>query len=350
MIVPSVDQERLDLLRRQLRRWRKGDLLSELEEQKTHELTKTGWRSSGIIARAVYFLLTLVCVGATYGLLNLMSAPEELFTGVAALIVAEILIVRWHLFRAGPEEALYIAGLCLLILALPGPSRDEGLLLFAGAFLIAGVRVYNGLFLTIGCAQICVYLRVKGDQELPATFLAFAFAFSALALLNRPWRHPLWDRWFSWMLILMPLLAWGLLRLDSQRFVHRLEVVAIGAVISIAFLIFGLILRHHAPLIAGLVTAGLTAWEVHDWLPILAEVKFLLSGMALLIVALVVNRILDGKTRGVISEAVDKLPGFGLIEAAAASLATTHVAEGTAAPARRGDEGGFGGAGSSGEY
>jgi hypothetical protein len=306
---------------------------------------KTQWRTSRVIPRVIFFVLTLVCVSAAYGLFNLFGFPEEAATATICIAVAELLIAQKRLYHAGPEEALWIAALFCMIFALPGPATDEAILLFAAAFFIAGGRVRNALFLAVGTGLVCVYVVVRAERSEPAAFLALALAFASAALLNRQWRDPLWHSLFSWLVVAMPAFAWVVDAMD--RWEQPTIRIAVAIVVGIAFLLLGLWRRERAIVLAGGLSIVLAAVGIDQRMIWPGEFRFLMWGGVLLILALATERALRGKTRGLTSEKIEEIEGFALVEMAAAAAATPRS---DAPPREVGRGGEFGGGGSSADY
>ena len=328
--MPTVEEERISAARR-----RAG--LRDVD----------GWRRSRLIARLIFFGLTLVCVGAFAGLMELFGIPQELFTFVASFAVAELLIRGKRLFHAGPEEALWIAGLIALLFALPGSPNEESLLLFAAVFIAAGARMRNAFFIAVAGPLLAVYVAERIDP-VPGSLIALAIGFAALALVSRPWRDPLIERLLSWLVVAMPLVAWAIDCVEDWSS-PRWRVRVIGGVIVAAILLaVGLQRRHRPTVIAGALCAVVIGLDFDQRLLAPGELRFLAWGIALFAIASAIIRSLRRERGGITSRRIEELEGYALAEVAAAAVATPRAEEPSPRPI--GEGGGFGGGGASGEY
>jgi hypothetical protein len=327
--MPSVEEERLALARQ-----RAG-------------LRDTGeWRRSRLIPRAIFFVLTLVGVGAFAGLLNLLGFPQEALTAIAAIAVAELLIRGKRLFHAGPEEALWIAGMVSILFALPGSPEEETLLLFAAVFVAAGIRVRNALFIAAAAPLVCIYIGLRVDR-VPGSFLALAIGFAALGMASREWRDPLIERLLSWLVVAMPLVAWAIDAIDRWRSDHWPVRAAIGLVVAAILISVGVYRRHRATIIGGALSAAVSLFDLDQRLSAPGELRFLLWGVGLFVLTLAIIRALRKERGGITSAKIEELEGYALAEVAAASVATPRSPE---SPRPIGQGGGYGGGGASGEY
>jgi len=345
---PTTDEERSGVLRSRLRSWKRSGLIDPEQDRMLTEKNRTRWTHSGLISRVIYFVLTLVCVAAIYGLMSLAGFPENVVTGVLCLAAAEVLILRFGLFRSGPDEALYLAGLFLLIFALPGHSTDEGIALFAAGLLLAGIRVRNGLFLTASIAVVILYLAVKMDRGEVAAFISLGVAFAALALLNREWRHPVWDRFFSFTVIVLPPLAYALVTFDKP--IARNPVILGASIVAALLIVAAIAIRAHAPLISGLIVLGLGGYEAGQQIVVPVEAKLMLAGGLLGSAVLVFHRYLGGRTTGITADELLESHELTLLEPAAAAVLAGAQPRPTTAHEMQSGGGSYGGGGASGEF
>lgn len=345
---PNVEEERTGVLKARLKGWKSSGLIDPAQERIIAE-RRTRWVHSALISRLIYFVLTLVCVAAIYGLAGLAGRPEDLVTAVVCLATAEILILKWGLFRAGPDEALYIAGLFLLIHALPGPPRDEGILLFSAALLLAGSRLRNGLFLTASIVAAVFYVATKTESGEVGGLLSLAVGFAGIALLNREMEHPIWDEFFSWIIVVMPALAYVLVKSDAPG--STMYVIVIASIVSAILIATGLAIRNHAPLISGLIVAGIAGYETGQRIALPMEIRLMLGGATLGVLVLVVHRFLAGRMSGITADQLLESHAIRMLEpAAAAVLAGSQTRDTAASDSRTGGGGSYGGGGASGEF
>jgi hypothetical protein len=328
---PTVEQERMALARA-----RAGLSLRDAP-----------WRSSRLIPRVIFFVLTLFCIAAGAGLLAIMRLPEELFIAIAAIAVAEMLISQMRLFHAGPEEALWIAGTLALVFALPGSPSDEAALLIAAAFAASGVRVRNPLFLTVAIALVPLYLGLKLGSSEPGSLIALAVGFSALALSSRQREDPLHEQVLALLVMAMPIAAWGFSLADGPRAAHWQARIVAALLVAAIFLPVGLVRRYRPAILGGIAGALIGGYELDRMLRWPGAVRFLLWGVVLLALSALAVALLRKRRSGLTSEKLDEIEGFGLIETAAAAVAVPRHEQGER-PIGAG--GSFGGAGASGEY
>ena len=311
------------------------------------ERTKTRWTGSSMIPRIVLFVLTLVCVAAAFGIIDLVGLPAKILTAIFCIAVAELLILRFALFRAGPDEALYPAAFLLLISALPGPPRDEGILLIAGAFLISGLRLRNSLYMAGSVAATLIYLAVASDGREIAALLSLALAFAAVALLNREWDHPAWPRLAGWCILLLPLLAWLLMTVDLTT--SRPWVMIATGLVALLMLVSGVAIRRHPPLISGMILGALAIGEAGTRLTLPVYLRLMILGALLGAIVLLAQRMLGGRTTGVTAKPVAGMD-LTLAEAAVAVAVAGTGARPSAEPQPQGGGGRYGGGGASGEF
>jgi len=119
-----------------------------------------------------------------------MLLPKGYVTAVMTIGLAEYLVARKRFLRTGIEESLYISGLCALIAGLPGKGSDEVILLFAGAFLIAGVRLANALFIAVAPLLIVLYVAIESRDSGPAAACALGMFVIAAVLQSRTIKRP----------------------------------------------------------------------------------------------------------------------------------------------------------------
>ena len=138
-----------------LRGWNALGLLTQEQSSALQpELTVPLRRTHGVL-RAVLFLLTALIVGAGVGMLRTLfdeiffPAPGwlsvPLFTSSAAisLVVAWLLATEARLYRCGVEEALAVAGVVLLMLALGSEGWEFQQVLSTATGALASLGVYR---------------------------------------------------------------------------------------------------------------------------------------------------------------------------------------------------------------
>jgi hypothetical protein len=130
-----------------------------------------GWKDVSLFTRCAFFVLGVFAAGLTAGIFHLMHFPGPWFVaGLIAVMVAETLIVRRHLFGAGLEEALEIAGLILMLVQVLDATNtySEAMisLWVAMVFALVGARLLNPLFITIAAVlfSFSLYSTVRSDS------------------------------------------------------------------------------------------------------------------------------------------------------------------------------------------
>ena len=303
------------------------------------EIAPSPWRSHSAIVALVFFGLTCLAVAAPAILIA--YAP----TGAAAILLGELLIRKNRFAGTGIESALWIGGLFCLILALPGPPRAEGLLLFAAACAIAGVRVRNPLFGAGAAAFVVAYVYDK--SEAAAWLVALAIGAAASIALLRTWRRPSTEQLFIALAIVMPIAAY--MAREFREFHSNPAILLLYAGYGIAAIVLGLAKRHRALLVAGAIAIVIARIEAHDWIRF-TEWSLMADGVLLLIIGVVAHSALRGRTRGIVVTPATITP----YDEAMQIVATVAVAPPHAAPQETqravGGGGTFGGAGSSGSF
>lgn len=338
----NVQDERAETLHDRVESWREQQLIDAETQKAVEAKLKSPWRSHGVIVQAVFFVLTLVAMSTAYGLLHLFSLPGRgIVAGIAFIAVAELLIRGQRWFGTGVEAALWIGGLAGFISELPSSGTPEALLVVAAAFGIAGFRVRNPLFGAVAAILVMVYAETKWDVGVVTALVMATLA--ALALL-REWRRPSTEWLFIAMAMTLPVA--GLFTADAKW-----RTMTIGLYAAYGALAFGLGLlkRHHALLLSGasgLVIAVIDAAEV---LAAPLETKLAAGGGLLLVTAFIVQRALRSKTTGIVVTPAS-LTRLDDALAIAGALSAPTGARPESSEARPQGEGGFGGAGATGEY
>ncbi len=335
----NVAEERAVVLARRVRGWE----LPDAERAAIEKRLATRWKSSGMLASAVFFVLTLVVVGAFYGFCALIHIPNGWVTAVVSLSVAETLIRRLHFFGTGVESALWLGGLLAAIFGLGSEGKPEGLLLIAAAFLIAGARVRNPFIAAPGLVFVISYLGLK-HWFMAALVAGIALAVIALALLARTWQRPSTEMMLIITLMVAPVTGavWSNGHTSVAWF-------ALYAALAFAELVFGVARRHRGALVGSavsLVTALFVARATFDFLSI--EWKLIAGGAVLFAASLAIERALRGRTRGFVITPVKSAFEEAVRIFGSAAFSPQTGPHATEPPIGGGGQ--FGGAGSSGSF
>jgi hypothetical protein len=341
----NVAEERARRMRELAESWCEDGVIDAGAKRMIDEAFATPWRSHGVFVQAVFFVLTVAGMGAVYGLVRLVGVPEPGFVAGAMFVTAaELLIRKARWFGTGVESALWIGGLLAMITELPNTGSKEALLVIAAAFGGAGFRVRNALFGTVAAVLILVYFEDKWDLGLLASVLLAAGA--ALALL-REWKRPSTEWLWIGLALVSPVAGWFMA--DAKWYVMT---IALYGGYGLFAVVTGLVRRHHAPLLSGLIGLALASVEIGKRVSAPLEARLALGGALLLVFAFIVHRAMRARATGLVvtpSKLLRSDEALSVAGALAASHASRQEAP-AAQTARTQGDGGFGGAGASGDY
>ena len=326
-MIPTVAEERAMALRRDI-----PEAAAQLP---------SSWRRNGPVLSLVFFVLTCIGVGALFGLFALAEVAEGWMTCAICIGLAEYLIRRHRFFGTGVESALWIGGLFAFIVGLPGGRKPEALLLFAAAGAVAGLRVRNAWFGALGCAFVIGYFAAR-NLEIWAVIASLLISVTCLLLIARRWQRPSTEWLFILTLISAPVVG-AVAGMDELSAFWAVPYLAFAA----ACFAGGVVLRHHAALLAGIVGVALGAVAARNLLAWSAEWKLIAAGSLLVVSAALISRALRGRAAGIVATPVDLSPYDEALQIGATVVMTP------AAPAtvpRRESGGSFGGAGATGEF
>ena len=351
-LLPTTAEEREIAVAPILRGAQKRGWLAAAERKGAIDALAKDWRLARTIVRIVGFVVGAVLVASLFGFLSLLEMPGKgIATAIVSIAVAEVLIARGRFWKSGIEEVLWIGGLFAIIFDLPGPARNEGLLLFAFASLLAAIRLLQPWFATAFVGFVVMYLVTEFERDLVAATLVYLIGAAALLLLSHKWKMPFVENALSMIVLCSLPLAYLLLRFVAEVG-SDLSLLA-GAVSMIVFFASGLALRNRAPLWGALLTSGLVLFEAATRIVIAAEWKWLIAGVALVAIAQLVDRILRNRESGITSRREPVSEIYALAETAAAhaaSVASRPEQPEPLPPDRESGGGSFGGAGASGDY
>ncbi len=338
----NVEHERHFVLRDRVASWREEKLIGADAERAALAQLEQPWRSHGVVVQCVFFLLTCVGMVAAYFFCEAVDVPREgLVVGVASIALAESLIRARRWFGTGVEGALWIGGLVALILELPSSGKPEALLVFAAAAAISGARVRNPVFGTLAAILVVIYAETKNDLGVITSIVIASIA--VLALL-RTWRRPSTE--WLWILIAIALPVAGRMTADAR---WQLMTIALYGFFGALALTLALLKRHHALFLAGAAGFTIAGIEIGRILETPLEVKLAAAGIALLALSYLVGRLLRDRTTGIVVTPATLTRADEALEVAGA-LAGAHATRTEPGPETRPrGEGGFGGAGASGE-
>jgi hypothetical protein len=342
----NAQEERNHALRKRAADWREERLIDMDTQRAVDAALPETWRTYGVVAQCVFFVLTLVGMAATYGLAKIISIPATgLLAGLGFIAAAEFLILqKWA--STGVESALWIGGLVSMISELPHSGAPEAMLVLGAACAIAGARVRNPLFGAAAACFIVAYAETKFDL---GVIVALVIAAAALVALLRTWRRPS-SEWL-WIVIALVLPVAGVFAADEQ---WRTVTIILYAMFGFSAIVMAIARRHHALYLAAAIGFTVAAGELARSVARPVEAKLAVAGACLLALAFVVARALRSNATGLVVTPA-KLTGADEALSIAGALAAqqtvrTESPADAAEPGRVQGEGGFGGAGATGDY
>ncbi|HYC60457.1 MAG TPA: hypothetical protein VEK79_12910 [Thermoanaerobaculia bacterium] len=309
-------------------------LRRRLRPHVTEAQLEVPWRTYGILAQLVFFVLTCIAIGGFY------AFNEGLITGIASIVLAEYLIGARRWFFTGVEAALWGGGLLALISELPRSGTPESMLVLAAAAAIAGARVRNPLYGAVSAIFVMLWFEERFDV---GTLAALLIALGACLTLLRTWRRPTTEALWIAIALVMPIA--GRLVADAA---WRDVTIVLYAVFGLIAIGLAVAKRHHAMFFAAIIAFAIAARDFGEKIPTPLEAKFALAGALLLALTFAISRLLRGHTRGFVLTPIGLTPVDDLAEIGA----TVTFQPATHAPEPRPSTGGgsFGGAGASGDY
>lgn len=327
----NVSDERARLVHERAKQWK-------IDRAVLDETFPLRWKSNSIGVQVVFFFLTCLGLGAFYGFWELI-ADGGFITALVAIALAEYLIDVRGWFGTGVESALWIGGLMSAITLLPSSNRAEGLLVFAAAFAIAGVRVRNPIFGAAAVVFVAVYFEEKLDA---GVLVAIVIASLALLALLRTWQRPSTEWLLIMVAVVLPVAGWPMA--DAK---WQVMTIALYAAFGGVSLLLALWKRHHAMFVGGAIGITVASVEIGKRIATPLEVKLAAGGAFLLAMSWIVARVLRDRTHGFVMTPAKLTPMDEALQVAATVVLAPREPE-IAAP--KGEGGGsFGGAGATGE-
>jgi hypothetical protein len=322
---------------------RNSFLRARLQDRRVAAELELPWRTNSIVAQLFFFVLTCLSLGAFYGLLKMFEMPlTGVVAGGAAIVLAEILIARrW--FFSGVEAALWIGGLFAIISELPSSGKPEAMLVLGAVCAVAGARVRNPLFGAAAAVFVMIYFEWRFDL---GVICALILAFAACLALLRSWQRPTTEALWIALALILPIA--GRFTADEQ---WRITTIALYLGFGAIALMLGIARRHHALLLAAIVSFTIAGIDIGrmDFAP--PEARFAISGVLLLAISFALTRALRDRTSGFVLTPIQLTPFDDAGEIAATlALQPSTAAPPLAEPQPASGGGSFGGAGASGEF
>lgn len=350
---PTIAEERAHAIADQLDDWS----VAAEERRALGKQLATRWRRNSTFVAASFFGLTVFAMFALVALCKSIGATEFAASAIA-IATGEYMIRRRRMYGSGIESALWIGGLLAFIAGLPSTGDAEALLVIAAAFALAAWRMQNAIYGTIGVICTGVYFAAVWNGAHDYWRVAMVpLALALLAIVAKRWlfSRPWIDSFWSYVAIVMPLVAEINGRIVTYDSNGHLEYALPYAVLGVIALLAGLHLREHALLIAAGVSFSIMAFELHDLIDTPLEWKLISGGVVLLSLAALVARRLRGRTTGFVAAPASLTRYDELIKLGGTMVAgqAMHGKASEPEPAVSGTTGGgdsFGGAGATGDY
>jgi hypothetical protein len=312
-----------------------------------------GWVAAKPILRCALFVLGAVAAGLTAAVFYFTHFPGYLLLASFSLIgVAEWLVLRRHLFGAGIEEALELAGLLLLVFQVEDLGLEDfgtRMALLIGSMLgVAGFRFLNPLFIVLAAAALCFAIDLAGAHSMASAF-CFASAVAALSAGGIQFRRPAYDHMLDWLVVILPLVGyvWFENRTAGVPLPAHAPVFAL-APYGAAALYIGIRRRRHAPLLAFMACLGCIGYELRNLTRLPLEAKLILWGSVILLLTLALSRYLRTPRAGISSQKGEDSEFLDLLQLAGAGGLSPQAQP---RPAEfKGAGGAGGGGGASGSY
>jgi hypothetical protein len=264
----------------------------------------TPWKHNGLLLRIVFTVLAAIAVAMAFGFFALLTLPKEILTAILAIGASEWMIGEHHFFRTGVESSLWLCGTFALIFGQPRQGKVEAILVFAAAAALSGWRMRNEFFGALAAILVVTYIAAKWDR-MPilcisaAVIIAIASAFA----LRRVWQRPSNERLFAGLVLTMPVTGY-LSTLFIREFPPvrgvNFEIAAILGITAAILLGAGILWRDRVLLISATLSIACAAIELRDLFDYPAESKLIGAGIAVVAIAVTLERALRRKTRGLL--------------------------------------------------
>lgn len=349
-----------------MKNWFPGPSVAEERAEAIRKLVprqpETGWRHYGLLLRVVFTVLAIIAVAAAFGFFALLQLPPKgWLTAALAIGTSEWLIRKHRFFRTGVESSLWLCGTFAFLLGMPSQGKVEALLAFAAVAALSGWRMRNAFFGVLAAILVVAYVAAKWNHPIPAMSAAAFIAIASAFALRRTWQRPSTERLFAGLALAMPVagfVATIALRIFKPALVMDVQVAAILGIIAAILLAAGIAWRDRVLLISATLSMACAVIEIHHLFDFPAEGKLIGVGIAVIVIAMTLERRLRRATRGLVVTTVatnpyDEAMQIGGILAAAphgsAPADHAHTGPDLAGSASPTDKS-FGGAGAGGGY
>ena len=320
-------------------------MITTAEERARAVGLPTPWRSHGPLLSITFFVLTCLAALAFFAFWKVLRMPAEILTFLACIAAAETLIRRYRFFGTGIESALWISGLIALIFSFPSQNKPEAIFAFAAAFAMAGWRLRQPYFGAAAVLLCIAYFGIRNadDMVLAGSVVVMCYALASLA---REQDRPSVERLNEVLMIAAPLLpAFWRGSVGTGIF------AAINVAWTFALIAAALVLKHHAPAIAGAVCAVIAFITLQKVIDVPLDWQLMSAGVFLLIASALLSRRLRDNTRGLVTTPSTITPFDEELQLAATIALAPKIEPSSTPHDGRGEGGGdFGGAGATGKF
>lgn len=298
-----------------MKNWPTGPSIAEERAEALHRIVPSQpappWKHNGLLLRIVFTVLAAIAVSAAFGFFTLLHLPKGILTAMLAIGVAEWLIKEHRFFRTGVESSLWLCGTFAFIFGLPSQGKVEAILVFAAAAALSGWRMRNAFFGVFAAILVVAYVAAKWNHAPILSMAAAALiAIPSAFALRRVWQRPSNERLFAGLALAMPVagyLCTVFTRL-FRAFVMDVQVAAILGITAAILLVAGIAWRDRVLLISATLSITCAVIELRQLFDYPAEAKLIGAGIAVIAIALTLERALRRKTRGLVVTAVAANP------------------------------------------
>jgi MFS family permease len=296
-------------------RWFAGPSVAEERAEAVRKLVpsqpETGWRHYGLLLRVVFTVLAIIAVAAAFGFFAILQLPKGLITAALAIGTSEWLIRQHRFFRTGVESALWLCGTFAFLFGLPSQGKVEALLAFAAVTALSGWRMRNAFFGVFAAILVVAYVAAKWEHTpILAMSVAALLAIASAFALRRVWQRPSTERLFAGLALAMPVagyLATVLMRV-FRTYVMDIQVAAILGITAAILLAAGIAWRDRVLLISATLSIACAAIELRQLFDYPAEGKLIGAGIAVIAIAVTLERALRRATHGLVVTTVATNP------------------------------------------
>jgi hypothetical protein len=272
----------------------------------------TPWKHNGLLLRIVFTVLAAIAVTAAFGFFSLLTLPKGILTALLAIGAAEWLIAEHRFFRTGVESSLWLCGTFAFIFGLPSQGKVEAILVFAAAAALSGWRMRNAFFGVLSAILVVAYIAAKWEHTpILAMSAAALIAISSAFALRRVWQRPSNERLFAGLAVAMPIAGYlcaVFMRVFGPTFVMDVQVAAVLGITAAILLAAGIAWRDRVLLISATLSIACAAIELRQLFDYPAESKLIGAGIAVIAIAVTLERALRRNTRGLVVTVVAANP------------------------------------------